>query len=326
MELSIAIVVAIILIVVLFEYRIRRPDQIVLGESDGDISRRRMPIYPRHFSLALPTHVHSSVLEIEAEATGKLAVFVKLSASVAADQDHLPALVRAGGWQEDAVSQAAGEFELLLQSKVRAFTENHEIEELTTEKLFRYLDEQIGDRVEELGLEVISVTVQAIEPVDEEIATAMRQRESARIKEQTEVTEQEARITAAQSRIKADEEIARSEHKLSMEKLDLQEQKEDRESALETKRVKEDIERRKMQFELDAKEVELFRENPELLMLTPQIARLAEASQNLKNAKTVVSLSSKDFDEETPLMQTLRNLMQNLGQSVGKDKTSDTAE
>ena len=314
----------VIVLLVLYEYRIRKPDKIILGESAGVINRRKFPVYPRHFSLALPAHVHSTVLEIEAEARGKLNLFVRLSASVASDPDNVEALVRAGGWREDAVARAAGEFELQLQSMVRAFTEKHDIEDLTTESLSTFLNQQIVDTDGQLGLEVISVTVQAIEPVDEEIAKAMRQRESARIREQTEVTEQKARITAARARLEADEEIANSEHILALKKLELREGEEEKEATLENKRVKDEIERRKMQFELDKQEVQMFEDHPELLMLTPQIARLAEASQNLRNAKTVVSFSSKDVDEDTPLMRTLRNLMQNLGQSV--NPTSEESE
>jgi len=319
-------VIVIVIVLIVFEYRLRQPDHVILGEKNGVIRKRTLPFYPRHFSLAIPTRVHSSVLEIEGEAKGKLPVFVRISASVTADLEHLSALIRAGGWQENAVSRAAEEFELLLQSKVRGFTENHEIENLTTEKLDRYLDSQIGDRVESLGLEVISVTVQTIEPVDEDIAAAMRQRESARIKEQTEITKQNSRIAAAQARIKADEEIANSEHELELNKLDLQQIQEEKQANLETQRVKEDLNRRQLQMELDKKEVALLQEHPELLLLTPQIAKLAEASQNLRNAKTVVSLSSKDFDEETPLMGTLRNLLQNLGQSISPKSKPDSTE
>jgi hypothetical protein len=50
-----------------------------------------------------------------------------------------------------------------------------------------------------------------------------------------------------------------------------------------------------MFLELDRSELELLKNSPELLMLTPQAARLAEASQSLKNARTVVSLSPHEM-------------------------------
>ena len=46
-----------------------------------------------------------------------------------------------------------------------------------------------------------------------------------------------------------------------------------------------------MRLAYEKEELEVLKSSPELLMLTPQVARLAEASQNLKNARTVISLS-----------------------------------
>jgi len=75
-------------------------------------------------------------------------------------------------------------------------------------------------------------------------------------------------------------------------------------------RVREELERREMQLEMDRQEVELVAQNPELLILTPQVARLAEASQSLRNARTVVSLSGDDLPEGSPLLHTLLALLQ----------------
>jgi hypothetical protein len=53
----------------------------------------------------------------------------------------------------------------------------------------------------------------------------------------------------------------------------------------------------------------LLKNNPELLMLTPQAARLAEASQSLKNARTIVSLSSQDLPQGSELLGMFRGLL-----------------
>jgi hypothetical protein len=45
-------------------------------------------------------------------------------------------------------------------------------------------------------------------------------------------------------------------------------------------------------------------------MLTPQVARLAEASQNLKNARTVISLSPQVTAHGPELLNLLQNLLQ----------------
>jgi hypothetical protein len=45
-------------------------------------------------------------------------------------------------------------------------------------------------------------------------------------------------------------------------------------------------------------------------MLTPQAARLAEASQNLKNARTVISLSPQESAHGSELLNLFRDLLQ----------------
>ncbi len=46
-------VVLVVIILVIFEYRIRQPDVLILFESEGQIGIRKGLFYPRHFSLAL---------------------------------------------------------------------------------------------------------------------------------------------------------------------------------------------------------------------------------------------------------------------------------
>jgi hypothetical protein len=46
-------------------------------------------------------------------------------------------------------------------------------------------------------------------------------------------------------------------------------------------------------------------------MLTPQAARLAEASQNLKNARTVISLTPQDLAHSPDLIGLFQVLLQN---------------
>jgi hypothetical protein len=50
-------------------------------------------------------------------------------------------------------------------------------------------------------------------------------------------------------------------------------------------------------------------------MLTPQAARLAEASQGLKNARTIVSLSPQDLSQGSELLGTLQRILLNAIES-----------
>jgi len=308
-------ILAIVLFGMIFEFRFRPPDRIVLYESRGRVRRRKGRMYPRHFSLAIPATVHTIQPEISAEAMGHLEVRIRLAVTVAASLDHLSELVRVAGWDRAAVSKAAGELDAVCDSLVRGYTEKHEIEELSSEKLAVHLQSHLKSAMHQWGLELLSVYVQSVDPVDEKIAEAMRRREADRILEQTEVLSQKARVAAARAKVEADEQIVLSEHHLELKKLELKKAEEAKEADLAGIRLQEELKSRRMQLEVDREEVDMLRNNPELILLTPQVARLAEASQNLKSAKTVVSLSSNDFKEDSPIGALLQSLLRRLGKS-----------
>ena len=75
-----------------------------------------------------------------------------------------------------------------------------------------------------------------------------------------------------------------------------------------------------MQLSLQREEMRLLKENPELLLLTPQAARLAEASQALKNARTVVSLSPGDAQQSPEILGMFHQLLQNAVESFRKKR------
>ena len=326
MWIAIAIL-AVIFIAFLFEYRIRKPDEIVVYESAGIMRKRKRRLYPRHFSLAISGTIHSTDLKVEAEAKGKILLHVHVVATVAASIHHLQNLVRAGGWRKDNVVRALKELDNLLQVVVKEFTEKHEIESLPAEALSTHLQKKIGNTVEDLGLDIISLNVYAIDPVDDKIAESIQQRETARIVEETERANQKARVTATKAKLAADEQIAMGEHDLELKKYKLKKTEEEEEAKIANLRIKEELDRRKLQLEFDRKEVDLLKDNPELLILTPQVAKLAEASQNLPNARTVVNLSGKKGMEGSNLINLfqlfLHNLVDSTAKSSDKKKKSD---
>lgn len=295
----------------LYEYRLRRPDQLVLYESNGKIVLRKGRFYPRHFSLVLPRTIHSVQMNIDASAKGNLDIKVRLAMSVALSLEHVDVLIKAGGWNNSAVQEAAKELEIVVYSLVREFTEKFEVEDLSSEKILDYLKNKIGVSKENFGLDVISISVQSLEILDQKIAEAIRQQESARIFEQTEELNQKGRIAAAKAKFHAEEEIALMESELELKKFELKRAEIEKDAEISRRRVEEELNRKKMQLEYEKQEIELLKNNPELLILTPQAARLAEASQSLKNARTVVSLSSKDGSPGSELINILQNLLQN---------------
>jgi len=293
----VVVVIALVLLAaVLYEFRLRKPDQIVLCEADGAIRMRRSAFYPRHFSLAMPASTERLELTLDGVSRGGIPIRIALVLAVAPCREQLGNLVRVGGWQRDAAARAAQAFGAVIQGCVKEFTERRAIEELCSESLSAHLKQTLGTEAPKFGLEVVSLAVQAADPADPAIAEALRQRESARILEQTELLKHKARVSAARARIEADEQIALAEHDLARKKFELQRVELEQEAALAEKRTADELQRSRMRLAFEKEEMALLKASPELLLLTPQAARLAEASQTLKNARTVVSIGSSDTE------------------------------
>ncbi len=297
-------------LVVMFELRVRQPDVLVLYESKGRIGVRKGLFYPRHFSLPLKRTTCPIQVTVEASAAGNLGVRVKLVGSIAPSADHVQSLIRAGGWNSEAVARVADEVQVLLQGMVKAYTEHAEIRTVSSAGLLDYLNERLSLIEEKYGVELITLAVQSLDPIDPAIADALRQQEQARLMEETERLNQQARISAAKTRYQADEEIAAMEHSLELKKADLKQELLSKESALAQQRLEDDLTRNRLRLAFEREELEVLKNSPELLMLTPQAARLAEASQNLKNARTIVSLTPQDLGAGSELFGVFQNLLQ----------------
>jgi hypothetical protein len=308
--MEVFIVVAVLVVALFgFEYRFRKPDYLVVYEHRGGLTLRKGLLYPRHFSLSIRRTTHTLQMTVDASSKGNLEVKVKLGVTVAASLDNLSALIRVGGWSADAVARAAKDLESVLQGHVKSYTEQHGIEVLSSEKIHEYLNQRLPANKTSLGLEVISLTILSFEPVNPQISEALRQQEHARILEQTESLNQKARIVAAKAKLKADEEIALLENELELKKHELKKSQLERDSLLADMRVNEELKRSRKKLEYDKEELDMLRSSPELLMLTPQAARLAEASQGLKNARTIVSLSPQDLTQGSELLGTLQRML-----------------
>jgi len=316
--------VLIIIVFMLYEFRIRRPDQIVIGEKKSQVIRKQSRIYARHFNLPIPSINHSEQIEIETEAKGKLALKTKISISITASTKHLNELVNSGGWNTNLVSLAAKELIILIEGLIKDQCEKLEIEKLKAETLTKSLETELEKRSSQFGLQLVSLKVQSIEPLDENITEALRQRESARILEDTQKETLKAKIATAQEETQADEKIAVLKHQLELKKTALKQQAFEQEMILDKKQAQEEIKHRQMQLDFERKEMELLKENPELLILSPQMTRLAEASQSLKNARTVVSLSPNELDQGSQLLVMLQSFLQNMLQkSTPSEKTEN---
>jgi hypothetical protein len=307
---AVVVVVVVVIALALYEYRVRKPDQIVLAEARDGVRLRGGRIFPRHFSTPITKTTHSFSQTVDASAKGSLDVRVKLAVTVAPSMDDLSVLVRVGGWAPDAIARAARELEALILGYVKGYTELHDVEDLSSDRIRGYLQERVQESKHLLGLEVITLTITSYDPVNPQIAEAIRQREHARILEQTEAVNQQARVAATKVRLHADEEIASLEHALEIRRTELKHAEFEKESALAGSRAKHELTLRRMQLDFENDELQLLKESPELLLLTPQAARLAEASQSMRNARTVVSLSPPDGVQGTEILSMFSTLVQ----------------
>jgi hypothetical protein len=304
------VVVVIGILVVFIEYRIRQPEVLVLYESNGRINLRKGLIYPRHFSLPIQRTTCPIQLTVEATAAGNIGIRVKLVGSVAPSLEHIQSLIRVGGWNRDVVVHAADEVQVLLQGMVKEITERSGIQALSSANILNYIYERSVVIKEKFGLELISLAIQSLEPTDPEIADALRQQEQARLLEETEHLNQQARVSAAKAKRQADEEIAEMEHSLDLKKAELRKLLLKKESALSQQSLADELARNRMRLAFEIEELDVLRSNPELLMLTPQAARLAEASQNLKTARTVISLTPQEAGHGSELLNLFQELLQ----------------
>lgn len=306
----VGILVAGLLLAVGFEYRARQPDLIVLYEADGQIGIRKGPLYPRHFSLPLKRTTYPLQLTVEAAAVGNLQVRVKLIGAAAPSIDHIQSLIRVGGWDSDAVKRAVEQVRILLQGLVKEYTEQSEIHAISSPAILNHLNAQMPLIKERFGIDLITLAVESLEPTDPEVANALSQQEEARLLEQTERLSHQARIVAARSRYQADEEIAAMEHALEMKRAELRKIQFQSEAELARQRIEDELARSRLRLAFEKEELEVLSRSPELLMLTPQAAQLAEASQSLKNARTVISLTPQELASGSALITLFRSLLE----------------
>jgi len=306
----VGVLLAGVLLVVLFEYRIRQPDVLVLYESKGQIGIRKGLLYPRHFSLPLKRTTYPLQLTVEAAAVGNLLVYIKLVGSAAPSVEHIGSLIRVGGWDSEAVARAVDQVRILLQGLVKEYTERSDIHAISSPAILQYLDEHLRLIEEKFGIELISLAVQSLEPADPKIAEALRQQEEARLLERTEQLNHQARVVAARARYKADEEIAEMEHALELKQAELRQIQFERDAQLARQRIEDELTRSRLRLAFEKEELDVLRGSPELLMLTPPAARLAEASQSLKNARTVISLTPQELANGSLLFTMFRDLLQ----------------
>ena len=81
------------------------------------------------------------------------------------------------------------------------------------------------------------------------------------------------------------------ENQLDVRKAELEKIRFQIQSELASQRLEDEMKSNRLRLQFEKEELALLKGSPELLMLTPQAARLAEASQTLKNARTVIALS-----------------------------------
>lgn len=318
--LYVVLIVLLVLVALLLELRLRRPDQLVLTESGGKVVRKKSRFYLRHFALPVSNVLFTLRQYFDTEAAGKLRIKIETHLTVLADQDNLDNLVHTGGWRVDMVERAAAELQVRIEQVLKDYCEDKSIEQLYPEELTAHVAGQFNSTVPELGLKINLLHVRSAEPLDEHITAALRQREAIRLEEESQREEWQAKVTTARAKNDAQEKIAQMEHKLELKKIDLREKALEQESRLDARRTEEEIKRREMQLDFERRELEMLKDSPELLLLSPQLTRLAEAGQPMKNARTVVNLSTAELEQGAQLAGTVQGFLQNMLQRTTTKK------
>ena len=121
MLVTISAILGIWILYIIFEYRQRKPDQIVLFEKKNNIKIRKSLYYPRHTSLAISASVQSTMVEVVAEAKGHLLLNVRIAIAASASQENIDKLIRAGGWKTSSIKNAIEEIKVLIESYAKEF-------------------------------------------------------------------------------------------------------------------------------------------------------------------------------------------------------------
>jgi len=295
MEIGLILAGSVLLIFMglVFMVQRKRPDQLVLREKRGTVVRWTYAFYPKQICLSLPNTVQSFLTEIRTLGRGKIEVLVKVNVSFYADAANLENLTRVGGWSPTALKNVEKELTTTLTGLVGSVVENLEITEIQRETISQAVLEKLKPVAENSGVRISALTIISADPVDPKITDALKKLEEARLQEITDRTLQAARTLQAELKAQADQKIAQAEHEVALKKLALQKIREAEAAELALATVKQQNERRKLELEIEKKEVEIFVQNPALLLLAPQLTRLTEASQQLKNAGTIVTFSTE---------------------------------
>ncbi|MBN1349506.1 hypothetical protein JXJ21_08865 [candidate division KSB1 bacterium] len=284
----------------------KQPAQLVLIERKGEVSVWKRAFYPKPLCLVLPATVRSVATEVKTQAKGKIDAAVKLVVTFYADPENIAHLIRIGGWSKEAPGKVEKELAGTLQGIVGEIVEPLEITEITRETIAKKVKARLDTISQNFGIQITAVTVTSAEALEPKIVEAIRQREEARILEETEKSVQTSRIARAEMKASADQKIAEAEHHTAMKNYSLRKIQEEEAAILAKAAVAQQTERRQMELEIEKHEVEILAQNPSLLLLAPQLTRLTEASQQLKNAETVITLSSDLLNKlPAPIQQIL---------------------
>ena len=310
LEWSIAIGVLIAAVIIWIGlFKRKHPDQLVLIERKGEVFLWKKAFYPKPFCLSLPSTVRSISTEVKTQAKGKLDAAIKLVITFYADPGQITNMIRIGGWTVNALSRIEKELAGTAQGIVGEIVEPLDITEMTREVIAKNMKNRLDAIGPNLGIKITAVTVTSAEAVDRKLAEAIKQREEARIQEDTERAVQASRIAQAEMKSNAERKIAESEHQIALKKYELRKIEEEKAAVLAKAAVEQQTERRRLELAVEKDEVEMLTKNPSMLLLAPQLTRLTEASQQLKNAETVITLSSDIFNKlPLPVQQILNSL------------------
>jgi hypothetical protein len=288
--LLVLFVIAIIAIIV--QIKIREPHQIIVKEKNGKFEASLQKLYLKCRSLPLSCEENFFESEFKATSSGNIEIKIKLNGSASIDFEKLDNLIKKGGWNEKALQNATEKFMSMAIGYLKSRIEKLEIEEINLEKI-DYLIFNAKKESAEFGISIKNFSATNLEILDEKAKEAIRAKESARLNKKNEEYLQNLKYDIEKKKCELELKLLEEKKNLSSQKKVLNEIEAENENHIKKLQAEFEKEIQQIKLEVEKQELELLKKHPELLLFSPQAARLIEASQSLKNARTIVNLSGE---------------------------------
>lgn len=305
-----AIILAIITVIIAIEIRVRKPFEILIVEKKGKILASRTFFYIKSRTLPLKLSEFAFEFNLQAYARNKIPIRAHFAGALEVDEKNIENLIKAGGWNKNAIVAAAEKLLNVAKSNALCQIENTPVNNLRSDILASYLRDKVY--TEFFGLKWVYVACLDYEIEDEKINEILRKEEISTLSEKSEEAVEKSKLSIEKIKHQIEQEIIKIKEDALVKKQELKKLETSLDQELKKAQAEFEARVQKLKLEIEKEELQLLKQNPELLLLSPQAARLLEASQSLKNARTVVNLSQGEIAKGVDVSGALNELIYSI--------------